>query len=93
MRIFLAFFTQMILTYMKNKIIKLINTNKIDVLLLFEHYVRQGGLIHNIEEFHSVYTMWLQYNRASILDIYKVFMLEYNINIVKDEEGRIIKAY
>lgn len=78
---------------MRNKIIKLINTNKIDVLLLFEHYVTHGGIIHNIEEFHSIYTMWLQSNRASILDIYKVFMLEHEINLVKDIEGRIIKAY
>lgn len=77
----------------KEKIIKLINSRLIDVRMFYEYYNSHPKRKSNmsIEDFNMFFNAY--YSGCSIIEIYKVFMIDCNINSVSDENGVLIKVY
>ena len=73
---------------MRDVYIQLINSGKVDLSILFTHYVNSGGFA-SAQEFPILLQRWMSIGNKSILDIYRYAMLEYKINIlfVGDNKG------
>ena len=75
----------------KNYLLQLLNNQQIDVGFLFKHYVENGGIITNIEQFHIVLQMYVGMFGFDM--IYNRWMIEYSVHKLYDKEGIVIKYY
>jgi hypothetical protein len=72
---------------MRDVYIQLINNGKVDLSILFAHYVNAGG-IATAQEFPTLLQRWMAIGGRNILDVYRYAMIEYKINILFTESNK-----
>ena len=75
----------------KNYLLQLLNNQQIDVGFLFKHYVENGGIVSNIEQFHIVLQRYIA--MFGFESVYSYAMIEYSVYKLYDKEGTVINYY
>ena len=75
----------------KNYLLQLLNNQQIDVGFLFKHYVENGGIVSNIEQFHIVLQRYIA--MFGFESVYNRWMVEYSVHKLFDREGYLINYY
>lgn len=79
----------------KENYITMRESGQINIDLLFEYYLENcnNPLVNNINGFNELFQQFFMMFRPDLEFIYKIYDVKFNLNILKDKEGKIIKIY
>ena len=74
---------------MREKVVKLLNNNKLDMVLVYNTYIEEGGKTMDMASFRQLFEQFLMVSRVSLEDIYKSLIVKYEIDLWYDEKGKL----
>lgn len=74
---------------MREKVVKLLNNNELDMVLVYNTYIEEGGKTMGIASFRQLFEHFLRVSRVSLEDIYRSLIVKYEIDLWYDEKGRL----
>lgn len=75
---------------MREKVIKLLNNNELDMILVYNTYIEEGGKTMDMASFRQLFEQFLMVSRVNLEDIYKRLIVKYEIDLWYDEKGKLI---
>lgn len=75
---------------MREKVVKLLNNNELDMVLVYNTYIEEGGETMDMAYFRQLFEQFLRVSRVSLEDIYRRLIVKYSIDLWYDEKGKLI---
>ena len=75
---------------MREKVIKLLNNNELDMILVYNTYIEEGGETMDMAYFRQLFEQFLMIARVNLEDIYRSLIVKYSIDLWYDEKGKLI---
>lgn len=75
---------------MREKVVKLLNNNELDMVLVYNTYIEEGGKTMDMAYFRQLFEQFLMVSRVSLEDIYRSLIVKYEIALWYDEKGKLL---
>lgn len=75
---------------MREKVVKLLNNNELDMVLVYNTYIEEGGETMDMASFRQLFEQFLMVSRVSLEGIYRSLIVKYEIDLWYDSKGKLI---
>lgn len=75
---------------MREKVVKLLNNNELDMVLVYNTYIEEGGKTMDMASFRQLFEQFLRVSRVSLEGIYRSLIVKYEIDLWYDSKGKLI---